>query len=114
GDAQCLGVFASSGGGPSPDWVAWPPPGYAPVSVYAWTWSFHHKNSLSGASVSVVRDSDGMNMAVSINQLGTGYGSYHTLGITKTWSVSAGQSFTVTISGLSSGPISYRLFPITC
>ncbi len=114
GDAQCLGVFASSGGGPSPDWVSWPPAGYAPASVFAWTWSFHHKNSLSGASVTVTRDSDGMNMPVTVTPLTGGYGSLKAIAITKSWSATVGDSYTVTVSGFTGGPVTYQVTPINC
>ncbi|MEZ4232798.1 MAG: hypothetical protein R3B89_26710 [Polyangiaceae bacterium] len=114
GDAQCLGVFASSGAGPSPDWVSWPPPGYAPLSVFAWTWSFHHKNSLSGASVSVTRDSDGMDMPVTVTPLTGGYGSLKTISITKSWTASVGETYTVAVAGFSGGPVTYQVIPVTC
>ncbi|MGE0326131.1 MAG: hypothetical protein AB7S68_27635 [Polyangiaceae bacterium] len=114
GDAQCLGVFASTGGGPSPDWVSWPPPGFAPVSVFAWTWSFHHKNSLSSATVSVTRNSDGMNMPVSVTALTGGYGSLKAIAISKSWTASVGESYTVTVSGFTGGPVTYQVTPVSC
>ena len=115
GRAQCTAVFGSGGGGPNPAWIAFPPPGFGPISVYGWTWSFHANTSLSGASASVTRRSDSTSLNVNVANTTGGYGSYSVISITPSgWSPQAGEIYDVTVSGFSGGPVSYELRPVAC
>ena len=46
--AECLAIFGSSGGGPNPPWVAVPNPGYVPMPIPTWEWTFH--SALAGTA----------------------------------------------------------------
>ncbi|MCW5790330.1 MAG: hypothetical protein KIT72_07910 [Polyangiaceae bacterium] len=113
GNAQCLGVFSSSFSFPSPQWTSWPPPGYSPSAAFRWPWSFHYRGSLSGATVRVVRDSDGQEMSVTTENLTGGYGSYTTLSISISPAPSVSETYTVTVT-TSSEVITYPLRPVSC
>ncbi len=115
GNAQCLAVFGSSGGGPYPDWIAFPPPGYAPMSIMGWVWTFHHKQSVSASEMTVVRQSDAAELPMEKMPLSGGYGSYSTMAFRPSgWSPAAGETYLVTVEGVGSGPITYELKPTSC
>ena len=115
GDAQCLRVFGASGTGPNPEWLAFPPPGFVPVDVTGWTWTFHGALAgLSTSTASVVRVDDGAALGVKMLPLQQGYGqdaiSWDPVG----WSAVAGETYRVTITGLAGGDIVYDVKPVSC
>jgi len=115
GSAECLAVFGSSGTGPTPPWVAVPNPGFVPMPIATWAWTFH--SSLGGtanATIAVTRASDNANLMVTRTTLSQGYGqdavSWRPMG----WTPTAGETYKVTISGLSGGDVRYAVRPVTC
>ena len=115
GDGMCLHVFSTTPTSTRPDWVSWPPPGPAPSEASNWYWSFHHVSSLGSATVSVERQSDSANLSIDAVNLGSGYGSYHTLRIDKNgWSAQVGETYIVTVSGTATGDIVYQVRPVDC
>jgi hypothetical protein len=67
---------------------------------------------LSGAQVTVT--SGGTNLAVSVTQLGRGYGSTHALRFNPMgWTSAAGQTYHVALSGTSM-PIEYDVEVVDC
>lgn len=117
GDASCLGVFASGGGGTSGDWYAYPPPGAVPTAITTAAWSWHTPRlGISAATVAITRMSDGASLAVRRLTLSQGYAD-DTMGwFAMGWSPVAGQSYQVTVSGLtgSTTSVSYTVRPISC
>jgi len=75
--ANGLNVFDANLFGPRPstreEYVAWPPPGYVPYQVVFARWSFAYDQAdFTAATVSM--KSNGMNIAVSPEQVQTGFG----------------------------------------
>ena len=96
GNAECLAVFSASGGGPSPEWIAFPPPGYAPMAIMGWVWTFHHMQSVSAAEMTVTRQSDAASLAMEKMSLASGYSQYSTVAFRpQGWSPSAGETYLV-------------------
>ena len=115
GNAECLAVFGQSGGGPSPTWISFPPPGFSPVDIVGWTWTFHHSSGVANASIKVTRTSDSANLAMTTTQLIQGYGNYPTISFNPSgWSPKAGDVYMVEISGVGSGTITYEVVPVAC
>lgn len=111
---QCLGVFDRSGTTDRP-WTAYPNQGFAPLATAAHTWSFHANSiSLGGASVDVVRVSDGAALAVDAYEAGLS-GPPPSIGFTpRGWTPTAGETYRVTIRGTSAGDITYDVIPVDC
>ena len=114
GNAQCLGVFDSSGS-TSRMWTAYPNPGPAPVETASDLWSFHSRSlSLGGTDVTVERMSDGAALAVRVTHPASGFGpdtvAFEPMG----WTPAAGTSYRVTITGVSGGPIVYVVQLVSC
>lgn len=66
-----LGPFGSRPG--SPEWVAWPPPGFVPYTVVPGLWSFSMPNAdFSGATVTMSRGSGAI--SVTLESIQNGYG----------------------------------------
>ena len=115
GNAMCLAVFGSSGGGPSPSWTSSPVAGFAPVQTTQWTWSF--EGSLSGipaAGVTMLDVDTNQPLAVTVMQLSQGYGPDCISWVPQGWSPQVGKTYRVTISGVSGGPIVYDVKPVNC
>jgi hypothetical protein len=113
--AHALGVFDGSG---STDraWAAYPNPGPAPMDLANATWSFHANSfGVGGATVRVVRVSDGAELEVVVHDLGSGYGSAHTLSWDRVgWGPTPGERYRVTIGGTSVGDITYEVLVAGC
>jgi len=102
-------------------WVAWPPPGQVPIQSFGSRfatidetgWTVQSDTiDLQGAQVTV--SSGGMNLAVSVTQLSSGYGSRYALRFNPMgWTSAAGQTYTVTVSGVSM-PIEYDVEVVDC
>ena len=108
-------------GGSGPEFTAWPPPGYYPMGWHAlsWTntddtgWSIQSDSiKLGGGSVTVTEN--GQSRPVSVGSLSGGYGSQYAIKITpKGWSLKAGATYQVTVSGASK-PVSYSFQTVKC
>jgi hypothetical protein len=115
GNAECLAVFGQSGGGPSPTWVSFPPPGFSPVDIVSWMWTFHHTSDTTNATIKVTRTSDSANLNMTKMPLIPGYANYSTVGFSPNgWSPKAGEVYVVEVSGVGSGAITYEVKPVTC
>lgn len=115
GNAECLRVFGQSGTGPKPAWVSMPTPGFVPLEVAKWIWSFH--GSISGiptAQISMLRVDDNAPLSVTVTQLQQGYAQNAISWKPKGWSVEAGKTYRVTVSGLTGGDVTYDVKPVTC
>jgi hypothetical protein len=74
GNAACMRVFGASGTGPSPAWVSMPTPGFGPIEVAQWTWSFHGSlGGIAGAKITMLRVDDNTPLAVTMQTLQQGY-----------------------------------------
>lgn len=115
GNAECLRVFASQGGGPNPPWVALPNPGFVPAEMAGWTWTFH--GSLGGipnATVTMLDVDSGSPLAVTTQTLNQGYAQDSISWAPSGWSAQPGKTYRVTIAGLSGGSVVYDVKPVTC
>jgi hypothetical protein len=115
GNSECLRVFGMSGGGPNPPWTSVPVAGFAPIETAKWTWSFH--GSLSGipnAQIKMTRVDDNMPLAVDIKTLSQGYGQDTTSWIPNGWTVEAGKTYRVVVSGVGGGDVQYDVKPVNC
>jgi hypothetical protein len=102
-------------------WVAWPPPGQVPFQAFRGGfsnldqtgWSLQ-SDTINLASAQVTVSSGGMDLAVSVTQLGGGYGSLYALRFNPMgWSTAAGKTYHVTVSGTSM-PIEYDVEVVDC
>lgn len=104
-------------------WVAWPPAGQVPIQAWGgrylggmldqtgWTVQSDSIN-LRGASVRV--SVGGADRPVTVNQLGANYGSAYALRFTPSgWTAKAGETYHVTVSGIST-PIEYDVQVVDC
>ena len=115
GNAECLRVFGSSGGGPNPSWVAIPTAGFAPLETATWTWSFHGSlGGIPGATATVLRVDDNMALPVKMFPLSQGYAQDTTSWAPVGWAAEAGKTYRVTVSGLAGGDVVYDVKPVTC
>jgi hypothetical protein len=115
GNAECLRIFGSSGGGPNPPWVAIPTAGFAPIETATWTWSFHGSlGGIAGATASVLRVDDNMVLPVKMMALQQGYAQETTSWTPVGWAAEAGKTYRVTVSGLSGGDVVYDVKPVAC
>ena len=107
GDGSCLRVFSSKGTGPSPNWNAVPPAGFAPIQMAQYKqWSFEGKLAgIAKATATVLRVEDNTPLSVTPMPLSQGYGqdtvSFDPMG----WTVEAGKTYRVTIAGLTGGNV---------
>lgn len=114
GSAQCLGVFDSSGSGPSPAWVSFPPPGFVPIEAAAWAWSFHHQSG-AATTMTVTRGSDGAVLPMTTLPLQAGYGSYAVTAFRpQGWAAAPGETYLVSVEGATPSPITYTVKPVSC
>lgn len=115
GNAACLAVFGSSGTSVVPPWVAVPNPGPVPVEVAKWTWTFHSNlGGTENANIAVLRLSDHAMLAVTKQTLQQGYGQKAIAWQPMGWTPAAGETYRVTISGLTGGDVVYAVKPVTC
>jgi hypothetical protein len=112
--ASCLGVFDRSGAS-TRAWTAYPNEGLAPIENAGAAWSFHSESlGLAGATVSVVRASDGAARTVTVDHPPDGYGP-DTVSFTPSgWTPTVGERYRVTIRGTSAGDITYEVELVRC
>ena len=115
GSAECLAVFNQTSGGAAPKFVAVPNPGPVPLEVAMWTWSFGSTlGGTANATAKVVRASDGRALAVTMKPLSQGYGLPTISWVPAGWTPAAGETYRVTISGVTGGDLVYAVKPVTC
>ncbi|MFT3768069.1 MAG: CAP domain-containing protein [Minicystis sp.] len=115
GNAECLEVFGASGTGPSPAWVSMPTPGFVPITVASWTWSFHGSvGGIPSAQISMLRVDDNTPLDVTVLTLQQGYGQNAISWTPKGWMAEAGKTYRVTVSGLTGGDVTYDVKPVNC
>lgn len=115
GKAMCMSVFGTAGTGPNPPYVGVPNPGYVPVQMANWTWTFHSaKGGTATAGVTMSHYPDNAPLAVQRTTLQQGFGqpaiSWKPMG----WTPAAGEVYRVTITGLTGGDVTYLVRPVTC
>ncbi|MEW5741619.1 MAG: CAP domain-containing protein [Myxococcota bacterium] len=115
GSASCIRVFGGSGTGPTPNWLAFPPPGFVPEPLAQWHWTVHGNIPLNNATATVTRLSDGANLPVTLNILSGFYGQAAASIVRDGWSPAAGETYHVTVSGQGgAGTIEYDVKPVGC
>lgn len=114
-DGMCLMVFGSGGSGPFPAWTAFPPPGFVPLEITGWPWTFHGSDSaIASATASILRVDDNTPLDVTMHSLSQGYGPTTAAWTLDGWSAEAGKTYRVTVSGLSGGDVVYDVKPVSC
>jgi hypothetical protein len=101
-------------------WIAWPPPGQIPIqamgsrtTIDSTGWTVQ-SDAIPLASAQVTVTSAGMSLPVTVTQLGGGYGSSHAMRFNPMgWKTTAGQTYSVKVSGTSM-PIEYDVEVIDC
>ncbi|MDP1828696.1 MAG: CAP domain-containing protein [Archangium sp.] len=115
GSASCISVFGSSGSGPRPDFVAFPPPGFSPTPITQWHWTIHGNIPLSGTTVVVTRTGDGMEMPTRLEILNGSYGQATVAVFRDGWNPVAGQTYHVRLAGTGGlGVVEYDVKPTDC
>jgi hypothetical protein len=115
GNAECLRIFGTSGGGPNPPWVSIPVAGFAPIATATWTWTFHGSlGGIAGATASVLRVDDNMALPVKMMPLSQGYAQDTASWTPVGWAAEAGKTYRVTVSGPSGGDVVYDVKPVAC
>jgi hypothetical protein len=121
GGASCMQNIGGTGKA-GKMWVAWPPPGPFPMQAYGtgtrtlsqtgWSVQTTRSIALTGASVTVT--SAGADKPMTMSQLTGSYGESNAIRLVPMgWTPAAGQSYTVTVSGVST-PISYTVDFVDC
>jgi hypothetical protein len=114
GSASCIEVFGSGGSGPSPAYVAFPPPGFVPVDIVGWTWTVQGDIPGDDAGVSIT-DSMGHPLGAAVQMLDGYYGQSAALRIDLMgWSPQEGQTYHVTLTGNGHAAIEYDVKPVSC
>ena len=120
--ASCMQNLSGTGKA-GKTWLAWPPPGPFPVqavkpgrfggSLDDVGWSIQSDSVDLGAGTLTIT-AGGADMPVTVAELPGGYGSKYALNIQPDgWTTTAGQTYTVTLSG-ASVPISYDVQVVDC
>ena len=117
GSAACLEVFGMSGTGPHPDWQSFPPPGFVPIDVTQWTWSFtSNQLDYSTVQVAITRVSDNKSLPVTMIPLSNPGGGNYENAISwqpSGWAASAGEQYHVVVSD-SKKSFPYDVKPVSC
>ncbi len=121
GGASCMQNIGGTGNA-GKTWVAWPPPGPFPMQAYgsgtrtlsATGWSVQTQRSITLTGATVTVTSAGADRPMTMSQLTGSYGESNAIRLVPMgWTPAAGQSFTVTVSGVST-PISYTVDFVDC
>jgi uncharacterized protein YkwD len=121
GGASCMQNLSGTGNA-GKAWVAWPPPGPFPMQAYGsgsrtlsatgWSVQTQRNISLTGATVTVT--SGGADQPMTMSQLTGSYGESNAIRLVPMgWTPAAGQSYSVTVTGVST-PISYTIDFVDC
>ncbi len=108
---NCQHVFDWSGSS-SRSWVGFPAPGPYPVQAAMGSWTFHGDGVGSATRVTVVRESTGTDLGVSASLLDPGYGQ-ETVSFDP-GEANVGETYVVTVTGLSGSDVTYRIRIIDC
>jgi hypothetical protein len=120
GNYSCM--YTGTSGNVSRQWTAWPPPGYFPLQAAtdAWNrsmnstgWSIQSDSiNLSGAVATITLN--GTTQPVTVTQLGRNYGSSYAISMVPSgWTMAAGNTYHVEISGIATA-ISYDVQIVSC
>ena len=121
GGASCMQNIGGTGNA-GKTWVAWPPPGPFPMQAYgsgtrtlsATGWSVQTQRSITLTSAAVSVTSGGADRPMTMTQLTGTYGESNAIRLVPVgWTPAAGQSYTVTVSGITT-PISYTVDFVDC
>lgn len=113
--ASCIRIFGGSGSGPTPNWLAFPAPGFVPMQLAQWHWTVHGNVPLNGTTATVVRQSDSMAMPIRFSVLSGSYGQAAAAIIRDGWNPQPGETYRVTVTGTGgAGTITYDVKPVTC
>jgi hypothetical protein len=122
GGSSCMQNIGGTGKA-GKTWLAWPPPGVFPLQAYQpqargrglsdTGWSFQsEKMVLTGAQVTIT--SGGTNMPVTVTQSTGNYGNTNGISMLPMgWTVAAGQTYSVSITGITP-PVSYDVQIVSC
>jgi hypothetical protein len=108
---NCLHVF-SWGGSSTRSWVAFPAPGPYPSQAVLGAWTFSSSGVGSSTTVTVIKESTGTDLGASANLLAGGYG-LSTVSFDP-GEATVGETYVVTVSGLSGEDIVYRVRIVDC
>ena len=115
GTASCMSSFDGSGAGPSPDWISFPPQGFAPTEIVSWAWTVHLKvGDPTAGTLTVTRASDGATLKMTKLPLLAGYGAYGAVAFRPNgWLATGGETYRATFAG--AGPtLSWDVKAIDC
>lgn len=114
GSASCITVFNSSGGGPRPAVISWPPPGFVPVQLVSMAWTAQGDVPFQDAGI-VITGATGTPYAATLYILQGSYGGSGALRIDRNgWAPRAGETYRVTLTGEGHAPVQYEVKPIDC
>ena len=114
GRAQCLHVFDRSGAD-TRRWTAYPNPGPAPLPTTRHLWSLHSGSfSLSGADVTVELVRDGSTLPIMVSHPRQGYGPSTVSWQGDGWRPAADERYRVTVTPVSTAPITYEVHVVDC
>jgi len=121
GGASCMQNLSGTGTA-GKMWVAWPPPGPFPIQAYGSStrglsqtgWSVQTVRTIATTSATVTVTLAGADKPMTMSQLTGTYGESNAIRLVPMgWTPAAGESYTVTVSGLSI-PISYTVDFVDC
>jgi hypothetical protein len=121
GGASCMQNLQGTGNA-NKAWVAWPPPGPFPMQAYGSSsrglsqtgWSIQTRTNISLTGASVTVTSGGTAMPMTVSQLTGTYGESNAIRLVPMgWNVAAGQTYSVSVTGVSM-PISYDVQFVDC
>jgi uncharacterized protein YkwD len=121
GGASCMQNIGGTGTA-NKMWVAWPPAGPFPIQAYgtgtrtlsATGWSVQTIRSIALTGATVTVTSGGADKPMTMSQLTGTYGESNAIRLVPMgWNPAAGESYTVTVSGVST-PISYTIDFVDC
>jgi len=121
GGASCMQNIGGTGTA-NKMWVAWPPAGPFPIQAYgtgsrtlsATGWSVQTIRSIALTGATVTVTSGGADKPMTMSQLTGTYGESNAIRLVPMgWNPAAGESYTVTVAGVSQ-PISYTIDFVDC
>ncbi|AKU92656.1 hypothetical protein AKJ08_3043 [Vulgatibacter incomptus] len=119
GKSACVSVFDNTGQ-TDREWTAYPPPGPAPLPMVRdvqWgpvAWSFHPRDKIAGAQVSMQRLPDLEEVEVEKTSIQADGGGIPDAIVWKPLRVAAGESYRITITRPSKEPLTYDVEVVDC